>query len=242
MYVLDDYQYTEQGLFMNGKKTGDTIVLKFKHHSPFDGCFWQYEYIAITPDGPVGIAWTRSKRTGGEYSYLEVIEALVKGSRDRRRGKFTDLEVLVWNNEISENIHARAYPAFYRFARESGLEFTWRCENCGGEQDEPPVYVGTTTTSAIFQFPDGYLCFACARPCEYCGELLREKPVCWCGQGDEQVVNIVGFYEDGLAAVEVQQYPDELSEARIECEEKIRVGDRVYVTGTPDDIQIVGRV
>ena len=140
-------------------------VLEFKHHSPFDGCFWRWEFLCIDDDGDVlPIIWTEN---GDHLSDEELVKAYTGQEEIAGKWGFTKFDCFTmyeWGDELFREVPDNYIPDFAYFAEENDLEFHWWCEECGAEMvtaAELWASIGWRSNGAVGLESNGWLCSAC---------------------------------------------------------------------------------
>jgi len=87
--------------------------------------------------------------------------------------------------ELSPDIAIKGnyLPRLYRVTQELGIDFSWRCSECGEAVGEPPYYhLYEGGNGGVGILVDNFICLECADPCAYCGEpTFGQDPCPACG-------------------------------------------------------------
>ena len=148
-------------------------IATFTHSSPYDGCFWEYQHVAIMDDGsllPISWASDRHKMPERESDLTD----------DPTLFHYLDeVQIDEWSELYTG--HANYLPRFWTFAQENGLDFKWNCSHCG-ETDEQPVhssdYAGNGGVGITYY---SWLCMSCfcELSCGYCGSVVDPDSAWW---------------------------------------------------------------
>jgi hypothetical protein len=140
-------------------------VLEFKHHAPFDGCFWRWEYIPFDDKGAYNVS--ADLKWPYRQSIAEVLEHGLK-ELDLPVGdyewswQYDTFSIYEWDRKLYKCLPGNWFPVFAEFAENHGLEFWWHCENCGKETCEYPYqYAGYHGNGGVGVEIDGWLCEDC---------------------------------------------------------------------------------
>ena len=153
-------------------------VLEFKHHSPFDGCYWRYEYILLEyfPSDPKPTLYPLVF-TENYLSEVDVVDLLVYEDYESpeesfyneymekmQLRKYDTPTVYDWGPELFKEIPYNYFPEFARVNEEFKVDppFTWQCDECGGESSEAPMFKsGYRGNGGIGIEVTGWLCASC---------------------------------------------------------------------------------
>ncbi len=160
-------------------------VVMFKHHSPYNGCFWQWQHVVILDDEVHPVTWATDK----DYHMLpESLDDL------KNAGYVSDITVDNWQEEYQ--YHENYTPAFFEFAEEHELSFKWECQGCGLTHERPLDHGGNYGgNGGIGITVYGWYCEDCYSrlTCSYCGE-LNDPENAWWDYNDD----LVKKYNEGV--------------------------------------------
>ena len=152
-------------------------VLEFKHHAPFDGCFWQYEYVPYSTDGSgIVTAYNISeekwpyKQSPQEILNHGLMELDLELGEYEWNWQYDSFQVYDWTQSLHKHLPDGWFTTFSAFADRHDLKFWWVCAECGHKTDEPPFEMaGYHGNGGVGIEVDGWLCDTC-----YCEQQDRE--------------------------------------------------------------------
>jgi hypothetical protein len=159
-------------------------LVSFKHLSPYDGCFWEWQYMGEDKGVlyPISFAYGWRDRPQSAPVTLEELNTY----------DISNLTIEEWNEwmEISLN----DVSAFWAFAQEHELPFLWNCEHCGPTHNAPGETGGYRGNGGVGIEVLSLYCdeCTCSLTCSYCGYLNDPDDPWWWTDED------IAKYEAGL--------------------------------------------
>lgn len=137
-------------------------VLEYQHSSPYDGCFWRWEYIPFNDTEAFNISNRKWPYRESPQEIHENGMRLLGQNNDRWRS-YDTFTVYDWDGSLHTHIPDSWYPVFASFAERMGIDFEWKCHECGGiQKDAPYEMAGYYGDGGIGINVDGWLCDLCA--------------------------------------------------------------------------------
>lgn len=172
-------------------------ILEVKHHAPWDGCMWEYNYFLLDlkpGQGGVGhvvglqAIFSQTSQERG-YHILSLLEAdrlyhnAIKGIEVKHDFPYDEPVVYKLDDKLHDDLPTNLIPIFCRFfnggidsgpIRDLGKPFVWRCDYGHELTSERPSqatgYIGNRGIGVTF---DGWVCE------EHDWEYNHEKSIEW---------------------------------------------------------------
>ena len=176
-------------------------IMEVKHHAPYDGCFWEYNYFLIEHDEhspevlykytPIYNSGATKHRLMLLSSAVELYGAALIGDDNAKAPKqwfYSDPRIHELDDSLWDKLPTNLIPTFHTFFNgglygetehneETGFTFKWNCETCGMTANYPLYMSGYTGNGGIGINVSGWIC-------ENCPDL--DDTTVWCPTCGEQ--------------------------------------------------------
>lgn len=162
-------------------------ILEVKHHAPYDGAFWEWNYFwaemrgskiksmrpiyAKNQPDPIPVIMNgelvdvlRSRGSSGSHHVMtvEIANGLLDGSY--HGWVFDEAELHSIDKSLHKHVPNNHIPAFWRAMDDMGKKFTWKCETCGETTAEPLYIAGYRGNGGVGIEICGWVCENCPDP------------------------------------------------------------------------------